>query len=133
MRKTKYKLFMAWDYEKEELRWVYFRKKAANGAFDMFSDADSRIRHLNRILILIGAAMVMILPNAFTQVALWSENRQPANLVIAGLFLALSLLILFGFIRTAQKKKAPEKAADFPRLDNNGEKTTGAPRKLSDK
>jgi hypothetical protein len=36
------------------LRWVYFRKKTAEGAFEIFSDYDSRIRHLQRIISLIG-------------------------------------------------------------------------------
>ena len=30
-------------------RWVYFRKKASNGAFDIYSDTDSKIKHYNRI------------------------------------------------------------------------------------
>lgn len=29
--------------------WVYFRRKSALGAFDLFSDIDSRITHLDRI------------------------------------------------------------------------------------
>ncbi len=29
--------------------WIYFRKKTADGPFDLFSDIDSRIRHLDRI------------------------------------------------------------------------------------
>lgn len=29
--------------------WVYFRKKASEGAFDLLSDLDSRIRHLDKI------------------------------------------------------------------------------------
>ena len=29
--------------------WLYFRNKAENGPFDLFSDIDSRIAHLNRI------------------------------------------------------------------------------------
>ncbi len=35
-------------------RWVYFRKKAAEGAFNLFSDLDSRITHFRRITRLIG-------------------------------------------------------------------------------
>ena len=35
------------------LRWVYFRKKTADGPFDLFSDLASRIKHLKRITALI--------------------------------------------------------------------------------
>ena len=31
------------------MAWIYFRKKAADGAFDLYSDIDSRIAHLDRI------------------------------------------------------------------------------------
>jgi hypothetical protein len=31
-------------------RWAYFRKKAGGAPFDLFSDIDSRINHLNRML-----------------------------------------------------------------------------------
>ncbi|MBR5537703.1 MAG: DUF2812 domain-containing protein [Clostridia bacterium] len=34
-------------------RWVYFRKKTADGPFDLYSDLASRIRHLRRIVTLI--------------------------------------------------------------------------------
>ena len=29
--------------------WVYFRKRAEDGSFDLFSDLDSRVAHLDRI------------------------------------------------------------------------------------
>lgn len=34
--------------------WVYFRKKAADGPFDIYSDIDSRIGHYNRIISMWG-------------------------------------------------------------------------------
>ena len=36
------------------MRWVYFRKKVADGPFDLFSDIDSRVRHLDAIIKLVG-------------------------------------------------------------------------------
>ncbi len=36
------------------MRWVYFRKKKSLGTFDLYSDYGCRIRHLDRILALIG-------------------------------------------------------------------------------
>ena len=30
-------------------QWIFFRKKAEDGAFDLYSDIDSRIEHLDRI------------------------------------------------------------------------------------
>ena len=43
--------------------WIYFRKKAADGAFDLYSDIDSRIAHLDRIgkmLTVIGGLNLVI-------------------------------------------------------------------------
>ena len=83
-RKTIHKVYLAWDFKKEELwlnemaaegwalehaafcsytfveetgaeyvggcvNWIYFRRKAELGSFDLFSDIDSRIAHLARI------------------------------------------------------------------------------------
>lgn len=49
--------------------WIYFRRKAELGPFDIFSDIDSKIAHLNKIgrmLTLVGGANLMIgLVNAF--------------------------------------------------------------------
>lgn len=52
------------------MRWVYFRKKAADGTFDIYSDIESRIKHYKRILLfwtglacaelLIGVSNIMI-------------------------------------------------------------------------
>ena len=43
--------------------WIYFRKKVADGAFDLYSDIDSRIAHLDRIgkmLTVIGGLNLVI-------------------------------------------------------------------------
>jgi hypothetical protein len=52
------------------LRWVYLRKKANMQAFDLFSDIDSRINHLKKVLWTLAcvipieiAAILMNIPN----------------------------------------------------------------------
>ncbi|MBR6115147.1 MAG: DUF2812 domain-containing protein [Oscillospiraceae bacterium] len=37
------------EYVGRMMMWIYFRKKTAEGPFDLFSDIDSRIGHLNKI------------------------------------------------------------------------------------
>ncbi len=37
------------------LSWVYFRKRAADGPFELFSDIDSRLAHYRRLLAFHGA------------------------------------------------------------------------------
>ena len=51
------------EYVGRMLQWVYFRKKLTDGPFDLFSDIDSRIRHLERVgnpLLVLGLANLAI-------------------------------------------------------------------------
>ena len=51
------------EYIGRMMMWIYFRKKTEDGPFDLFSDIDSRIRHLDRIgkvLGIISAANLLI-------------------------------------------------------------------------
>lgn len=51
------------EYVGRVLQWLYLRKKAELGEFELFSDIDSRINHLKNIgctLLLIGGANVII-------------------------------------------------------------------------
>ena len=58
------------EYIGRVFNWIYFRKKAEMGPFDIFSDMDSKITHLNKIgrmLAIVGGANLVIgLVNAFT-------------------------------------------------------------------
>ncbi|MBQ2976870.1 MAG: DUF2812 domain-containing protein [Clostridia bacterium] len=54
-------------------QWLFFRKKAEHGTFDIFSDLDSRIKHLNKIskvlsIIALGN-LVIGLANSFSTAA----------------------------------------------------------------
>ncbi|MBR5093962.1 MAG: DUF2812 domain-containing protein [Oscillospiraceae bacterium] len=56
------------------LQWVYYRRRAEEGPFDLFSDIDSRIAHMDRIgkmlliggmaNLVIGVANLLASPNA---------------------------------------------------------------------
>ena len=51
------------EYVGRMLQWVYFRKKLTDGPFDLFSDIDSRIRHLERVgnpLLVLGLAKFLV-------------------------------------------------------------------------
>ena len=42
------------EYVTHILRWVYFRKKASDGPFELYTDRESRITHYKRIMTLYG-------------------------------------------------------------------------------
>jgi len=51
------------EYIGRMAKWIYFRKKAADGTFELFSDINSRIRHLDRIgkmLVAVGVANLAV-------------------------------------------------------------------------
>ncbi len=51
------------EYIGNVMKWVYFRQKAVNGEFDLFSDIASRTKHLDKIMrvpAIIGAANLLI-------------------------------------------------------------------------
>ncbi|MGN0707164.1 MAG: DUF2812 domain-containing protein [Faecalibacterium sp.] len=45
---------MGAEYIGNLMKWQYYRKKAADGPFELFSDLDSRIQHLKRISRMLG-------------------------------------------------------------------------------
>ena len=71
------------------MMWMYFRKKVADGPFDLFSDIDSRISHLDKIgkmLAMIGGANLLIgVANTFSPSRLGWVNLLCATLLMYGL------------------------------------------------
>ena len=90
-------------------RWVYFRKKATSTPFDLFSDIDSRIRHLNRLLLIptiLGALNIFNAVNMTQQYIVRDFNSALIPAVIAWL---VSLLMIYGFLRLYIKKNKLKK------------------------
>ncbi len=86
------------EYVGRMVKWIYFRKKSADGGFDIFSDIDSRILHLNRIgrmLLVVGAANLAI--------GLSVVNK------ISWVNLLCSTLLMYALGRIHGKKEALEK------------------------
>ena len=85
-------------------RWQYFRKKADIAPFDLFSDIDSRIRHLNRILFIPGIFGLINLVNAINMTRQYILSDSDYALVPAILAWAVTLLLVYGFICLFTKK-----------------------------
>ncbi len=71
------------------MAWIYFRKKTADGSFDLFSDIDSRISHLDKIgrfLGIIGGLNLLIgLMNTLNTINLGWINLLCATLLMYSL------------------------------------------------
>ena len=83
-------------------RWVYFRKKTADGAFDLYSDLESRIKHLKRII-------ALILPISLANLCIGLGNSWSVSLIN----LALGILGCFGAWKLTQKRKRLEAEAQI--------------------
>jgi hypothetical protein len=82
------------------LRWVYFRKKKVNGTFDLFSDYDCRIRHLNRVLwLLVPVSLIFISGSINFTFRFLDGMHDPAIAVITLFEILFLILILYGIIR----------------------------------
>ena len=87
-------------------RWVYFRKKAEASGFDLFSDIDSRLKHLDRILLLAGILFGLMLFNAINSILNLCDAK---NMFIGYICCAVALLIGYGFFRLLFKRRKLKK------------------------
>lgn len=77
------------EYIGRIFQWVYFRRKAQYGSFELFSDLDSKIAHLRRIgrmLSAVGAANLLIgIVNSWNPTHIGWVNLLCATLLMYGL------------------------------------------------
>ena len=83
------------------MRWVYFRKRAADGPFDLYSDIDSKIRYYRKIRSFWTAFAAMELTIGFANVLLGIINS--INFYM-GLFVLLVGFIILSLRHNIAKK-----------------------------
>lgn len=81
------------------MRWVYLRKKASDGPFDIYSDIDSKIRHFNRILFLLVALGVPNLLISINNFILFLRNDLSLSVFAAGLNFTVALILMTGAVK----------------------------------
>ena len=101
-----YLSFMA-DYGVEcvntYMNWVFFRKKATDGPFEIYSDFESKINHYKRVAFLIGFVGGLNLLTALFNVTLSQYNMY---LSFAGfLIFVLSTPIVISYLRKINELK----------------------------
>lgn len=80
------------EYVASFKHWVYFRKQTADGTFDLYSDLDSRLSHLKRLMTLMLCLIPLLLPAIALNVWVWVRFWETANAAMAG---ALAVFLLF--------------------------------------
>lgn len=87
-------------------KWAYFRKKASEGEFDLYSDIDSQLNHLKRIykllLFLLPLEILAILFNLYPSISFHSI----INIICAVVLSLLTLFLLLGLMNISSKIKS---------------------------
>ena len=86
------------EYIGRVLQWIYFRKRSELGSFDIFSDLDSRLDHLNRIY-----RMVLTLGLANLTLGIINLSASSANSFVAIFNLLVATLLMYGVGRLQGK------------------------------
>ena len=84
--------------------WAYFRKPASEGAFELLSDRESRVKQLTGIVRLLWILFVLNTFVAVYNLALvfmWDSSVNGIGMFNA----ALSVLLLFGVLKIGKKRK----------------------------
>lgn len=89
-------------------RWAYFRKKASDGEFDIYTDIDSKIRHYTKIMnLFIVIAAINFIPGILNYInGLIQEDLGifPVNAYISVISFAVAALLLIFIIVPLYKK-----------------------------
>jgi len=91
------------EYIGRMMMWIYFRKKTADGPFDLFSDLDSKIGHLDRIGKMLTAIGGL---NLLVGVA---NSLSAGTSSIGWINLLCATLLMYALGRIRGKKEALEK------------------------
>jgi hypothetical protein len=75
------------------MRWIYLRKKTADGPFDIYTDMESRYRHYKRLKLFYRSLINLELAAGLLNLAIGIINRSTLNLVTAIPVLCLALLL----------------------------------------
>lgn len=86
------------------MRWVYFRKKASEGEFELFSDNASKIKHLSAVLALIGVIAGLNLFVGAYNITLALVFSSPVNFMGLG-NIALGAFLTALFIRYFRRRQ----------------------------
>lgn len=101
------------EYVGRVMKWVYFRKKTADGEFELHGDNATRIKHLQgiiRLLLPLTAANVGVgLYNLGIGIA-WNS---PVNVVCACASAAVAVLLFLGIYKLKEKKNRLERDAQL--------------------
>jgi len=98
------------EYIGSVFRFVYFRKKVDDAGFDIFSDIDSHIKHLKRLLQLLGViGGVNILIGTINLLGVFMHGDPVSIGLLSLINLSLGIMCGYGFLRIFLKNRKLKK------------------------
>lgn len=91
------------------LRWVYFRKKAEDGAFDLYSDMDSRMKYYKRIISFFISVSLLNLSSFILNLVNSINFKNPISVLCFLLSLFIFIFLGIGTINLSSRVKRLQK------------------------
>ena len=91
--------------------WAYFRRKASEGPFELYSDANSKSRYYNRILGIFGLLLIVNLMLGIMNILIEGKDDTPnwyVNLSVGYLNIIASLILAIPWFKVWRRKKKLE-------------------------
>ncbi len=101
------------EYIGKVMKWVYFRKKTADGPFELHSDNATRLRHLKGIIALLRPLAVVNLGASAYNLCVGIGLASPLNVVCSMLAVAVAVLLGVGMVKLNDKKLQLEKESQL--------------------
>lgn len=101
------------EYIGHVMKWVYFRKKTADGSFELHSDNKTRMKHLKRIIALLRPLAVVNVGMAGYNFCVGIGLESPVNVVCSLLSVAVAVLLGVGMVKLNDKKIQLEKESQL--------------------
>ena len=101
------------EYVGHVMKWVYFRKKTADGPFELHSDNKTRMKHLKRIIALLRPLAVINAGIAVYNFCVGIGLASPVNVVCSMLSVAVTVLLGVGMVKLNDKKLQLEKESQL--------------------
>ena len=101
------------EYVGKVMKWVYFRKKTADGPFELHGDNATRIKHLGGIIRLLKPLMALNVGCGVYNLCIGIGLNSAVNVVCAAASGAVAWLLYRGLVKLNDKKQRLEKEAQL--------------------
>ena len=101
------------EYVGKVMKWVYFRKKTADGSFELHGDNATRIKHLGGIIRLLKPLMALYVGMGVYNLCIGIGLNSVVNVVCAAASGAVAWLLYQGMGKLNEKKKQLDKDAQL--------------------